>query len=435
VALTELGGPTYVNRADLQFLPPEQTDVLVESNFYSEWHIDHKYSKVSKEFSKFLGLKHLKKLTCQDELDFEHVTASDSIRCLMARKLPGETVLTQLFTANLSDREARLSKTEFIISARQFLCLPALKIPRGEIVQLDCKCEAQKCPDVKCGGILIDPAGNHALMCHPGLPAKKATLLERALERVFRKSGGRSERQPVTTKLLGEIVPKGDLAALFPGGQNLEESKKSGELALELVDALLMAPSATKDSVLDEIRERIPKLDEGQIEYNNTIRFDLCLSAPFPFDSPQQLWIDHGIVHETSESYQESMVQHLESGLAALSGEPFRRMESSKDRRFKSLINIAKHLQKQRLLDFQPSFLFPIVSALGYLNADAQNLTKFMSMVFNRTMDSSRDDGIALGVIKARFKKEVRNALCFGVLRGNALAMGAVGRPFVSRPG
>ena len=90
------------------------------------------------------------------------------------------------------------------------------------------------------------------------------------------------DQSDITTKLLGEVVPKGDLAALFPGGQNLEESKKSGELALELVDALLMAPSATKDSVLDEIRERIPKLDEGQIEYNNTIRFDLCLSAPFP---------------------------------------------------------------------------------------------------------------------------------------------------------
>ena len=126
-----------------------------------------------------------------------------------------------------------------------------------------------------------------------------------------------------------------------------------------LFDAL-MAPSATKDSVLDEIRERIPKLDEGQIEYNNTIRFDLCLSAPFPFDSPQQLWIDHGIVHETSESYQESMVQHLESGLAALSGEPFRRMESSKDRRFKSLINIAT---ETRLLDFN------LLSCSGSLGA------------------------------------------------------------------
>ena len=113
-------------------------------------------------------------------------------------------------------------------------------------------------------------------------------------------------------------------------------------------------------------------------------------------------------VHETSESYQESMVQHLESGLAALSGEPFRRMESSKDRRFKSLINIAKHFRNN---DYFNHLSCSVVSALGYLNVDAQNLTKFMSMVFNRTMDGSRDDGIALGVIKARFKKEVRNAL------------------------
>jgi hypothetical protein len=267
------------------------------------------------------------------------------------------------------------------------------------------------------------------------MAAKKATLLERALERVFRKSGGKSERQPVTTRLLGEVVPKEDLAALFPGGQNVDESKKSGELALELVDALLMAPSATKDSVLEELHERIPKLDDEQIEYNNTIRFDLCLSAPFPFDSPQQLWLDHGIVHETSESYQASMLAHLEGGLQVTKGEPFRRMESSKDRRFRALIGLAKHLQKQRMLDFQPSFLFPVISALGYMNGDAHKLVKFMSMVFNKTMDSHRDDGIPMGVIKARYKTEVRNALCFGVLRGNALAMSAVGRPFVSRPG
>jgi hypothetical protein len=32
---------------------------------------------------------------------------------------------------------------------------------------------------------------------------------------------------------LGDIFPKEDLAALFPGGLNLEETKKSGALALE----------------------------------------------------------------------------------------------------------------------------------------------------------------------------------------------------------
>ena len=196
-----------------------------------------------------------------------------------------------------------------------------------------------------------------------------------------------------------------------------------------------MAPTVTKDSTLEEIRERMPKLDEDQIEYNNTIRFDLCLSAPFPLDAPLQLWLDHGIVHETSESYQDPVIDHLEGGRDPTSSEPFRRMESSKDRRFRYLKNLATHLQKQRLLDFQPFFLFPVISALGYLNGDAFKMLKFMHTVLNKCMASTRDDGIPLGVIKARYKTEVRNALCFGVLRGNALAMSAVGRPFVSRPG
>ena len=56
------------------------------------------------------------------------------------------------------------------------------------------------------------------------------------------------------------------------------------------------------------------------------------------------------------------------------------------------LIGLAKHLQKQRMLDFQPSFLFPVISALGYMNGDAHKLVKFMSMVFNKTMDSHKDD-------------------------------------------
>ena len=58
-----------------------------------------------------------------------------------------------------------------------------------------------------------------------------------------------------------------------------------------------------------------------------------------------------------------------------------------------------------------------------------------MHTVRNKSVSTLGDDGIQLGVVKARYKVEVRNALCFGVLRGNALAMHAVGRPLVSRPG
>ena len=62
--------------------------------------------------------------------------------------------------------------------------------------------------------------------------------------------------------MLGEIVPKEDLAALFPGGLNLEETKKSGELAIELADAFLMPTGALKESVIDKVRSRLPEVDE-----------------------------------------------------------------------------------------------------------------------------------------------------------------------------
>jgi hypothetical protein len=174
LALEALEGPTYVNRADFEFLPPEEPDVLASSDYYKEWHKDHAPAKLQKEFSRFLGGRALKKIT--SNLDDDHVTNSEVIRSLLARRKPGESVLTQLFTANLSDREARLSKSEFIISARQFIGLPALKIPRGELVELKCGCEAQKCPNAVCAGVIIDPAGNHALLCHAGIGAKKATI-------------------------------------------------------------------------------------------------------------------------------------------------------------------------------------------------------------------------------------------------------------------
>ena len=57
----------------------------------------------------------------------------------------------------------------------------------------ECGCEVQKCPNVACEGALLDPSGNHALLCHAGMGARKATVLERALERAFRKAGAPSD--------------------------------------------------------------------------------------------------------------------------------------------------------------------------------------------------------------------------------------------------
>src|ERR1700704_2887817 len=106
---------------------------------------------------------------------------------------------------------------EFIISVRHFLCLPSLRIYHDEPDRLKCGCGIERCAN-RCDGAMLDAAGNHALICHRGLGSQKATILEIELERMFRRAGGRPNRQPSTRNLLGKAFDYKDLGALFPGG-------------------------------------------------------------------------------------------------------------------------------------------------------------------------------------------------------------------------
>jgi hypothetical protein len=142
----------------------------------------------------------------------------------------------------------------------------------------------------------------------------------------------------------------------------------SSRIALELVDAFMLPPSALRESVVAEVRSRLPPVTEGKKESQNIIRFDMCLAAPFPYDAPRQLWLDHVIVQETTTSYQDDVIAYLGGADDPTKSPAFRRMETAKQRRFRALIAIANHLQKQHVLDFQPFFLFPVVSSLGFLN-------------------------------------------------------------------
>jgi len=133
-------------------------------------------------------------------------------------------------------------------------------------------------------------------------------------------------------------------------------------------------------------------------------------------DAPRELWLDHAVVHETSESYQNHVIEGLEAPEDVDPPFRFRRTQATKSRKYALFVATAKHLSKQKMLDFQPFFLFPIISALGYLNEDARKMTKWMSTVANKNMPLGRDDGIPMGVMRNRYKVQVRNALCFGLL-------------------
>jgi hypothetical protein len=180
----------------------------------------------------------------------------------------------------------------------------------------------------------------------------------------------------------------------------------------------------------EEKEERVKEKDGLKI-----IWFDLCLASNVPIDAPKELWMDHAIVQETASSYQDDMVEHLESGGQTSRSPAFRRIEQMKERKYRPLLPVAKHLVSLRALDFKPFFQFPVISSLGYLNPASEEMVKWMRTIFNNhlKLDGPRSDGIPLGVIKNRYNTQITNAICFGLLRGKALAMNSQGFTGVSR--
>ena len=156
-----------------------------------------------------------------------HTDISEKI-VIKAIKWPNVSLLTRLFTANLMQVDARVTKPEFTSAARQFVCLPPLTNGSGRVTSYKCGCGTQHCTNPKCQATndKLDGAGNHVLVCNPGVKAMRATLLERALEVSFRRAGGNPVRQPATYSLLGEIFSKDDLSKLFPGKLSAKEAQK-----------------------------------------------------------------------------------------------------------------------------------------------------------------------------------------------------------------
>jgi hypothetical protein len=128
-------------------------------------------------------------------------------------------------------------------------------------------------------------------------------LLEIELERAYRKAGGRVERQPSTSMLLGEVFDKGELRSLFPGQISLEESKVRTGLAVKLLDAMNMPPSDGREEMIRRVKAKFP---DGTV--SGVVRFDLSLMGSEPEDVPRSVWLDHAIVHETSASYRDGVL-------------------------------------------------------------------------------------------------------------------------------
>jgi len=168
------------------------------------------------------------------------------------------------------------------------------------------------------------------------------------------------------------------------------------------------------------------------------IRFDMKFPPLTPIDCPREFWFDHAIVQETCPTYAEKTLKYLEAKSTNLPSEspPFRKMRHAKEQRYKALISVVQHLVQTRKLNFRPTFLFPVVSALGFMNKDMTKLFKIIVTKFedNQKTQPRRADGVPQGLLRGRFNRELRNSVCFALLKGNALAAYNQGANGVSQP-
>jgi hypothetical protein len=327
------------------------------------------------------------------------------------------------------------------VAARQFVWLPPLKNPIGASVVVTCECQIQTCANPKCHNEdrHLDVAGNHGRVCHPGVKQQKATILEKSLERLFRVAGGAPARQPSTYSLLGGYFTKEDLSSLFCGNLTKAAADERKLLALEYLDIIFDFPNGSvRLAKLDLLRDKFPAPTvEGDEDNNGVIRFDLKFPTTAPVGCPIEIWFDHAIVHETSPTHAEETLRFLENDPShdPVASPAFRKIEGAKSRKYAALVAVANCLLQKKKLDFQPTFLFPVISSLGFLNKDMVDLQKCIVKTFKDSLGGSpRDDGLSNKILAGRFKVQLKNSLCFGLLKGNSLAVYNQGVRAVSKP-
>jgi len=247
-------------------------------------------------------------------------------------------------------------------------------------------------------------------------------------------------RQPSTYSLLGGLFSKEDLSSLFPGRLNKKESDERKKLAMALLDIMATIPRGhVRTAKIGQLREQFPApVREREDDGNAVLRFDLKFPLPTPIDKPRELWFDHAIVQETCTTHAEDTLKFLEAKATNLPEQSpaFQKTVGTKVRRYSALMEVVQRLAEERKLNFQPNFLFPVLSSLGYMNEDMTKLCKFIVECFKSTESKKplRLDGLAAGVIKGRFKVQLRNAICFALVRGNALAIDNQGANGITHP-
>ena len=188
---------------------------------------------------------------------------------------------------------------------------------------------------------------------------------------------------------------------MFPGKLSAAESDKRKKLAMEYLDIINEMPRGPQRTAqLGMLSEQFPDaVNEDDDDGNKgVIRFDLKFPVVVKDGKPREIWIDHAIVQETSPTHAADTLNFLEADINHLP-ENSPAFTKTYGGGTKHIIDVVNRLAEERKLKFQPTFLYPIVSSLGYMTDDMNVFLKEIGKCFKQNLGQERRfDGLDPGV-------------------------------------
>jgi len=416
-----------------ELLDVSDSSSLATSDFYSE-----PRANLQKFLSLTIATRHLKDFIQSDSL---HIT--DSERQRFAEDGPA---FAELFSADLANTNTRSSSASFSINARRFLILPAKKTKIGEVVTLNCGCDQQMCgkTDGICPGKSLDPFGKHSTQCNHGTGSLNASLLEKRLDKCAREAGTKHpSQQPSTYQLTGGVFTPDELRFCFAGKQTESQAASRLQKALNLLNALSIQGEERSAAVI-EAKQAIPGVQcdpsqKNKNPNNGIIHFDLLFPA---LDSNVMLIVDHARVHDACNTYAPAMLnaaRKQRKGELAVDFEDssaFRNRRTQKNTKYKHLMELITRLALDHRLDFQPKFLFPLITPNGRINRDMALLQNFLVETHKVSLEREgpRADGKTTKELTLKFRKYLKTSIFFSVLEGTAMEMHNQGTTGICKP-
>lgn len=350
----------------------------------------------------------------------------------------------RVFTAQLSDKDNRLTRGEFVTWTRRYLQLPPLMRLGNAKPRTGFDYEMESCLGTHSAeqDSWLDLYGSHDnSRCAPTMHGKHHghTLLKWAVHRMAKEVPGvRCVVEPETHKVLLGQFSETQCRKLFPKRPSKKRSKEIKEVVDELEEVRLLPKGPERTNRYRDVETKMSALNTANIqEEKKAVRLDIQL-----FHGTDELLIDGTMVHSLTKTGRQAEAkrtwERILSEVKSVRDRPAAAVDTARAKKYQTY-NPLLYVIKKQVVDKrrrkEPKFTPLVVTTFGELGPGAVVVQEWLAMrlkVHHETQARTvgeRPDGRTAAAITGRFRQRFRQALLMCAVRRAAACQQGSGLP------